>query len=190
VPSSAAARPRLTVGAVVTSTAAAAVAAALAAGPLLAQPADDPLRPLTTVLAILGLAATAVGLAVRAPSWTIAGAGLFGAEVVSTLFERGPRIDAWTPVVATGLLVLCELAAWSAEARDGALVTPADGPRLPRAAVLGLVAIGAWVAVTGLAELTVTVARGRDLVVAAIGALAMAGLAAALLTLSRLRAQP
>jgi hypothetical protein len=41
-----------------------------------------------------------------------------------------------------------------------------------------------------LGELTVTVARGRDLVVAAIGALAMAGLAAALLTLSRIRAQP
>jgi hypothetical protein len=59
---------------------------------------------------------------------------------------------------------------------------------LPRPAVIALVALGAWVSVTGLAQLAATIPVGRDLAVAAIGAVAVTVLGAALLALSRDRA--
>jgi hypothetical protein len=179
VPPAAPSRAGLT--ATAAAVAAAAIALALAAGPLLAQPADDVLRPLTTLLAVLGLATTAVGLAQRAPSWAMAAACAFGAELVSTLFDRAARVDPGTALTAAGLLLLTELVAWAAEARDGAVVVvPPDRRQLPKPVLLVLVAVAAWASVTALTVLAASVAVARDVAVAAIGATAIVAVAAAL----------
>ena len=188
MPSSAASRPRLTPAAAFAIAMAAVVAGALAAAPLLLQPDEDALRPLTALLAILGVGATAVGLVARAPSWGMFGAACFGAELVSTLYDHPSRVDAQTPITAAGLLLLCELIAWAAEARDGATVIPPARRQLPKPAILVLVAVAAWTSTTALAALAATVAIGRDLAVAALGAIAIAVLATALVTSTRRRA--
>ena len=184
MPSPAATRPglKVRVSEVVAIAASALVALALAAAPALLQPGDDPLRPLTQLLAIAGLALTTMGLVAKAPSWAMAAAGCFAAELVSTLFERDARIDGWTPLTAAGLLLLCELVAWSAELRDGGVVLPrGDAPRaLPKPAVIAVTAVFAWLAATVLAGLAAAVAPGRDLVIAALGAAAVGGVVVSL----------
>ena len=179
MPTTHAAGARLTTGAIAIT-----VAASLAAAPL-ATGDPGPLRPLVVAFAVLGLVAAVAGVGFAVPSLGPAAAVLLAAAFVATLADRGRALDARTPLVAAGLLLVAELVAWSAEARDAGTIVPGAG--LPRSAVLAAIAAGAWAATVALAAV-VTLPFGRDLAYTAAGALAVAAVTALLLGLAQRRA--
>ncbi len=169
------ARPRLIVGA-------GAVAAAMATAvvPLLDA---GRLAPLVQGLAALAVATAVVGVTAALPASGALTAALLGAELVATLHDRGAALDPRTPAVAAGLLLVAELITWAAELRTAGSVVPGGAPRGLVVGASVVVAYAAALALGTLADLPF----GRDLVVAAVGAGAIALVAAVLLHLARSR---
>lgn len=169
-------RSRLTVGLV-------AVAATIAAGGVVvADP--GPLAPLVIALAGLALVGAVTGVVSGLPSWGSVTAGLLGAAFVATLHDRPSVVDARTAVIAAAVLLVAELVTWGAEQRTAGTVVPGAVPR--PIVLLGCV-LGASLAGLLLTSL-VSLPIGRDLALTALGAGAVAGVTAVVISLARSRA--
>ena len=167
-------RPRLIVGA------SALVAVAVAAALPLLDP--GPLEPLVRWAAAFAIAAGAVGVVGGFPAWGSVTAGVLGAELLLTLHERPPALDARTPMAAAGLLLVAELVTWAAELRTAGTVV--GRPRPSRLTVLAAATVAAYVGTLALG-LVVTLPVGRDLAVSAGGAAAVALVTIVLVGLAR-----
>ncbi|MDX6506232.1 MAG: hypothetical protein QOG06_876 [Gaiellaceae bacterium] len=130
------------------------------------------------LLLAIGVAAIAVLLAGLLLRWSAAlavGIGLLGVQQAMRL-ELGPdTLDAWTPLVAGGLLLVAELAWWSVEPRVPAWAQP--GVAASRLATV----LFACVAATVVAAVVVVAAGAR--VSGGVG-LELAGVVAAIGTLA------
>jgi len=169
-------RPRLIVGA-------AAVAATLATGALaLAEP--GPLVPVVAGLVGLAVVAALVGVVGGRAAWGSVTAGLLGAGFVATLHDRPAVVDARTPVMAAAVLLVAELVTWAAEQRTAGTVVPGA---VPRPIVLLGCGLGAYLLGLLLTSV-VALPIGRDLALTALGAAAVAGVTAVLVTVARSRA--
>lgn len=170
-------RPRLIVGV------AAVVATLVASGIVVADP--GPLVLLVRCVAGLAVVGSLVGVIGGFPAWGTTTAGLLGVAYVVTLHERGPVLDARTPVVAASLLLVAELVTWSAEQRTAGRVVA--GAAVPRPVVLLGCGLGAYLAALALSTV-VTVPVGRDLALTALGAAAVAVVTAVVVDLAKGRA--
>ena len=86
-------------------------------------------RPLLVVVGGLALAVLLVGLGLRWSAALAVGVAMLGAQQAVRL-ELGPdALDAWTPLLATGLLLVAELAWWSIEPRVPAWSQPWQATR-------------------------------------------------------------
>lgn len=169
-------RTRLTVGV------AAVVATLAAGGVVIADP--GPLAPLVTVMAGLAVVGAVVGVVSGLPSWGSGTAGVLGAAFVVTLHDRPSVVDARTPVMAAAVLLVAELVTWAAEQRTAGTVVPGAVPR--PIVLLGCV-LGASLAGLLLTSV-VSLPIGRDLALTALGAAAVAGVTAVVISLARSRA--
>ncbi len=131
------------------------------------------------LLLTLGASALAMLLAGLLLRWSAAlavGIGLLGVQQAIRL-ELGPdKLDAWTPLVAGGLLLAAELAWWSVEPRVPAWSPPGVGARRPATVLFACVAatvVAAVVVVAAGARVSGGVGLELAGVVAAIGALAV-----------------
>ena len=142
---------------------------------------DGYLARANILITIVALALLAAGLVLNVPLTVPAAVALLGAEYVAILGFETDALDTRAPLVAGGLLAVAELAYWSLELRVP--VVDEAGTYLRRIALLATVLLG----VVGIGAIVLTlvevVAAGGIAVdilgaAAALGALALLGLAA------------
>jgi hypothetical protein len=142
---------------------------------------DGRLASLAATLAWIGVAFVSVAVVAGWPSVGIAGALLLGAGFVATRFEASSGLDRRAVVLGPALLLLCELVAWSADARTS---RPPGVRPATRALTIGA-AIALAGALTAVVAAVTTMPIGDALGLAAVGATAVVLVAGAIVSSAR-----
>jgi len=135
------------------------------------------------VALVLLVAALALGWSPLVPLAIAAAGGLYAAQLA--VDDRS--LDASAPVIATGLLLVAELAYWSLEEREHVPGDPGDGLR--HAAFVGVLGVGALV-VGGLLLVIADVVQAEGLALDVVGAMAASAILVAVLLAARGRPRP
>lgn len=156
--------------------------AALLGGAVWLGAPDGVSRAATAALAAGSVAMVIAGLALRLPVLVAPAAALLGVGYTVARVADGGAVDLHAPLLASGLLLTCELAYWAHELRTTSPDEPGMAPR--HVAWLALLGIGAYL--TGLAVLALTdLVRVEGVAIEALGAAAAAAVIAGLVLVAR-----